>query len=191
MAGLGANFLVASMGQGNAWFVGLKRLRHEPGWIDPWHKYFNTHANEGRLLVDVRSPQEFALWHIPGALNVPAASTTEPQTGRFRSPDDLRALLRQAGVNSRRRLILYDSVGLGACKLAFALTLMGYDDVAVYDGPLVLQRLDAERRPPAYAERRPPAGPGSAIPDRATGSLPAITTRPSHRRNPSCGGAGR
>ena len=93
-------------------------------------------------LLDARAPSEFAghdgttrrLGHIPGALNIPAASTTEPRTGRFRSPDDLRALLRQAGVNPRRRLILYDSVGLGACKLAFALTLMGYDDVAVYDG---------------------------------------------------------
>jgi thiosulfate/3-mercaptopyruvate sulfurtransferase len=32
------------------------------------------------------------------------------------------------------RLICYDSAGLGACKLAFALTLIGCDDVAVYDG---------------------------------------------------------
>ena len=45
-----ANFLVASMGQGNAWFVGLARLRHDPAWIDPWHEYFNTHLTAGRLL---------------------------------------------------------------------------------------------------------------------------------------------
>jgi hypothetical protein len=46
-----ANFPVAAAGQGNAWFVGLQRLRHEPGWIDPWHEYFNTHASGGRVLV--------------------------------------------------------------------------------------------------------------------------------------------
>jgi thiosulfate/3-mercaptopyruvate sulfurtransferase len=31
-------------------------------------------------------------------------------------------------------LICYDAGGLGACKLAFALTLIGCDDVGVYDG---------------------------------------------------------
>ena len=51
VAGLGANFLVASMGQGNAWFVSLARLRHDPAWIDPWHEYFNTHLTAGRLLT--------------------------------------------------------------------------------------------------------------------------------------------
>ena len=49
--GLGANFMVASAGQGNAWFVGLARLRNDPGWIGPWHKYFNTHVADGRLLT--------------------------------------------------------------------------------------------------------------------------------------------
>ncbi len=51
VAAAGANFLVAAAGQGNAWFVGLARLRHEPGWIDPWHEYFNTRLSQGRLLT--------------------------------------------------------------------------------------------------------------------------------------------
>ena len=92
-------------------------------------------------LLDARSPSEYAghagttrrLGHIPGALNVPAAATTEPRTGRFRGAEEIRALLRRAGVVPRRRLICYDSAGIGACKLAFALTLIGYDDIAVYD----------------------------------------------------------
>ena len=93
-------------------------------------------------LLDARAPSEFAghagstrrLGHIPGSLNVPAAATTDSRTGRFRSAEELRAMLRRAGVNPRRRLICYDSAGLGACKLAFALTLIGCDEVAVYDG---------------------------------------------------------
>lgn len=92
--------------------------------------------------LDARPPAEFAgqagatrrLGHIPGSLNLPAAATTDPRSGRFYSAEDLRALLRRAGVNPRRRLICYDVAGLGACKLAFALTLIGCDDVAVYDG---------------------------------------------------------
>jgi thiosulfate/3-mercaptopyruvate sulfurtransferase len=93
-------------------------------------------------LLDTRTPSEFAghagttrrLGHIPGAMNVPAAATTEPRTGRFRPAEDIWALLRRAGVNARRRLICYDATGLGACKLAFALSLIGHQDVAIYDG---------------------------------------------------------
>ena len=93
-------------------------------------------------LLDARAPSEYAghagttrrLGHIPGALNVPAAATTEPRTGRFRPAEDIWALLRRAGVNPRRRLICYDATGMGACKLAFALALIGHQDVAVYDG---------------------------------------------------------
>jgi 4-amino-4-deoxy-L-arabinose transferase-like glycosyltransferase len=51
LAAAGANFLVASAGQGNAWFVSLARLRDQPGWIDPWHEYFNVHLSRGRLLA--------------------------------------------------------------------------------------------------------------------------------------------
>jgi thiosulfate/3-mercaptopyruvate sulfurtransferase len=110
-------------------------------------------------LLDARSPSEYAghagatrrLGHIPGAVNVPAAATTIPRTGLFRRAEDLKSLLRRSGVSPRRRLICYDSTGLGAAKLAFALLLVGCDDVAVYDGGWAEwgDRLDlpAERQP--------------------------------------------
>jgi thiosulfate/3-mercaptopyruvate sulfurtransferase len=93
-------------------------------------------------LLDARAGAEYLgqegtarrLGHIPGAASLPAAATTEPGTGRFRSPDELRTLLRRAGVNPHRRLVCYDATGIEACKLAFVLTLLGYDEVAVYDG---------------------------------------------------------
>jgi thiosulfate/3-mercaptopyruvate sulfurtransferase len=93
-------------------------------------------------ILDARAPSEYAghagstrrLGHIPGALNLPSSSTTEPRSGRFRSADDLRSRLRRAGVNPRRHLVCYDSAGIGASKLAFALMLVGCDDVAVYEG---------------------------------------------------------
>jgi thiosulfate/3-mercaptopyruvate sulfurtransferase len=93
-------------------------------------------------ILDARAPAEFAghsgttrrLGHIPGALNVPAAATTDQRAGRFLPADELWALLRRANVNVRRRLVCYDGAGFGACKLAFALALLGHQDVAVYDG---------------------------------------------------------
>jgi thiosulfate/3-mercaptopyruvate sulfurtransferase len=94
------------------------------------------------LLLDGRAPAEFRgqegnarrLGHIPGAINVPVATMTEPGTGRFRSADVLRALLLKGGVVRGRRLVCYDGSGVAAAKLAFVLTLLGYDDVSLYDG---------------------------------------------------------
>jgi thiosulfate/3-mercaptopyruvate sulfurtransferase len=94
-------------------------------------------------LLDARSPAEFRghegntrrLGHIPGAINVPVAAAHQPGSQRFRDPAALREQIRRAGVAPRaRRLVCYDGSGLAASKLAFVLSLLGYDDVAVYDG---------------------------------------------------------
>jgi thiosulfate/3-mercaptopyruvate sulfurtransferase len=93
-------------------------------------------------LVDARGPAEYRgfegnvrrLGHIPGAVNVPVASMHQPGTQRLRDATDLRALLLKANVTRGRRLICYDGAGVAAAKLAWVLTLLGHDDVAVYDG---------------------------------------------------------
>jgi thiosulfate/3-mercaptopyruvate sulfurtransferase len=94
------------------------------------------------LLLDARTAAEYRgfagagrrLGHIPGAVNLPVAVTTEPGTGRFLDGDGLRDVLGRAGVTRQRRLVCYDDSGVAAAKLAFVLVLMGHDDVAVYDG---------------------------------------------------------
>jgi thiosulfate/3-mercaptopyruvate sulfurtransferase len=93
-------------------------------------------------VLDARTESEYLgyagttrrLGHIPGAVNVPAAATTEPGTGCFRQAEELWALVRGAGIDPRRRLVCYDSSGPGAAKLAFILCLLGHEDVAVYSG---------------------------------------------------------
>jgi len=93
-------------------------------------------------ILDARTASEYLghagtsrrLGHIPGAINVPVATATEPGTGRFRGPDELKAILRGAQVDPRRRLLCYDTAGPNAAKLAFVLCLLGHDDVAVYSG---------------------------------------------------------
>ena len=94
------------------------------------------------LLLDARPPAEYRgfegngrrLGHIPGAVNIPVASTTRPVDQRFRDGDELRALIRGASVTRTRRMVCYDGSGVAAAKLAFVLTLLGHEDVAVYDG---------------------------------------------------------
>jgi thiosulfate/3-mercaptopyruvate sulfurtransferase len=96
----------------------------------------------GAQLVDARAPAEYngyegnarRLGHIPGAVNAPAAATTRPGDQRFRDDEELRTLLRSANITRSRRIVCYDDSGIAAAKLAFVLTLLGHDDVAVYDG---------------------------------------------------------
>jgi thiosulfate/3-mercaptopyruvate sulfurtransferase len=92
--------------------------------------------------LDARAPAEYRgfegntrrLGHVPGAANVPVAAMTEPGGQRFRPVEELRSILLKANVTRGRRLICYDGSGIAAAKLAFVLSLVGHDDVAVYDG---------------------------------------------------------
>lgn len=94
------------------------------------------------LLLDARAPAEYhghegntrRLGHIPGAVNVAVAAMTRPGSQHLRSAEELRAQLLRANVTRARRLICYDGSGVAAAKLAFVLTLLGHDDVGVYDG---------------------------------------------------------
>ena len=94
------------------------------------------------MLLDARAPAEFRglegnsrrLGHIPGAVNVPAAALSQPGSHRFRRGDELRDLLHRATVTRGRRMVCYDGGGVAAAKLAFVLSLLGHEDVAVYDG---------------------------------------------------------
>ena len=93
-------------------------------------------------LIDARGPAEYRglegnarrLGHIPGAINVPAAALTLPGTQLLRDSRQLRDLLVRANLIRGRRMVCYDGAGILAAKLAFVLTLLGYDDVALYDG---------------------------------------------------------
>jgi len=94
------------------------------------------------MLLDARAPAEFRglegnsrrLGHIPGAVNVPAATLSQPGSQRFRRGDELRTLLHRSNVTRGRRMVCYDGGGVAAAKLAFVLSLLGHEDVAVYDG---------------------------------------------------------
>ncbi len=93
-------------------------------------------------LLDARAPAEFKgfegntmrLGHIPGAVNVPVGATSLPGSQRLRDAASLRDLLHGANVSRGRRMVCYDGSGVAAAKLALVLTLLGHDEVAVYDG---------------------------------------------------------
>lgn len=72
---------------------------------------------------------------IPGSLNIPASSLLDPHTGKFFSTPVLEE--RFAEVISRPgRKVLCCGGGVAACADALALTILGEDDLVVYDASL-------------------------------------------------------
>jgi thiosulfate/3-mercaptopyruvate sulfurtransferase len=74
--------------------------------------------------------------HIPTSENVPADSLVDPETKAFLPEGELRALLEGAGALHAGRVVTYCGGGIAASGVAFALRLLGHDDVAVYDASL-------------------------------------------------------
>lgn len=70
--------------------------------------------------------------HIPGSFNVPVGLLSEQ--GRLKSPEELRTLFADRGLDLDKPVITTCGSGITAVTLALALEQAGAKDVAVYDG---------------------------------------------------------
>ena len=101
---------------------------------------------EGGCLINALAPEQHTgadegrrygrAGHIPGSTNVPSVALVNRATALFRPPAELAAMFRTAGADPDRRVLLYCGGGIAASNDALALTLLGYEDVAVYDGSM-------------------------------------------------------
>jgi thiosulfate/3-mercaptopyruvate sulfurtransferase len=104
-----------------------------------------------RLLVDVRSPQEYSGellhmpnypqegatrgGHIPGAVSIPWSKATNPEDSTFKTADELRQLYQGAGILPEQEVIAYCRIGERSSHTWFVLKyLLGYPQVKNYDG---------------------------------------------------------
>jgi thiosulfate/3-mercaptopyruvate sulfurtransferase len=97
---------------------------------------------------------------IAGSVSVPARALTDPATHAYLPPERIRAALEAAGVlrpggdPGGRRAVTYCGAGIAASSDALLLTLLGMEDVAVYDGSL-----EEWARDPACPMESGPAAP--------------------------------
>ncbi|WP_410014004.1 3-mercaptopyruvate sulfurtransferase [Sodalis sp. C49] len=100
-------------------------------------------AGRSAQIVDARPAARFSgqapeprpglrMGHIPGSVNVPWSTLVAD--GRLKSADALRALFADAGVDLRRPLVASCGSGVTAAVVVLALTALGVEDVALYDG---------------------------------------------------------
>lgn len=73
--------------------------------------------------------------HIPSSTNVPAVDLVDPETHRYRSLGELQTRFQRACVGDGR-IVTWCGGGIAATSDAFILTLLGHDDVGIYDGSL-------------------------------------------------------
>jgi thiosulfate/3-mercaptopyruvate sulfurtransferase len=103
-----------------------------------------TALKAGDLVVDARSAPRFRgeeaepragvrPGHMPGARNVHYAALASSD-GRLVAPERIRELFKEASVDLSKPVITTCGSGITAATLLFALSEIGKDDVAVYDG---------------------------------------------------------
>ncbi|MBW3634281.1 MAG: sulfurtransferase [Chloroflexi bacterium] len=87
------------------------------------------------VIVDARTPEEYAQGHIPGAVNVNFPRNADAEAPKiWRPQDELRAMYEEVGVTPDKRIIPYCSTGVRSSVTFFTLRLIGYDNVALYTG---------------------------------------------------------
>ena len=74
---------------------------------------------------------------IAGSVNVPYMALHDPDTGRYLPPEQLGEKFDSVRAGDAERVITYCGGGIASANSAFALTLLGYDNVAVYDGSML------------------------------------------------------
>ncbi len=105
-------------------------------------------------MVDVRSAEEFSGeliapshvaqegaqrgGHVPGAINVPWESATNPADGTFKSVEELLDVYGSKGITADKEIIVYCRIGERAAHTWFVLSqVLGFPKVRNYDGSWV------------------------------------------------------
>lgn len=72
--------------------------------------------------------------HIPGALDVPFYAVLDMATQRYLPVEQLREVFAPVLAENPDRVVTYCGGAVAASSVAFALGLLGFDGIGVYDG---------------------------------------------------------
>ena len=102
-------------------------------------------GDDATCLVNALDPEEYAgrgpvrygrPGHIPSSVNLSFLGVVDPATSVYLKPEQLREQVMPTGALEKERVIAYCGGAIAASSSAFALSLLGVENVAVYDGSL-------------------------------------------------------
>lgn len=79
---------------------------------------------------------------IAGSVNAPYSEIADMEAGTFRSPEEIRHVLEQAGATADKSILNYCGGGISATIGYLAEKLLGYDNTVLYDGSMQEWALD-------------------------------------------------
>ena len=109
--------------------------------------------DRGSCIINALSPEQHAgegaarygrPGRIPGSVNVPSGHLLDPESNAYLPLETLREQFQAVGADQADRVITYCGGGIAASNDAFALTLLGYQNVAIYDASLSEWAADPE-----------------------------------------------
>ena len=108
---------------------------HQDLDIQAFQEQFANNPTADYVLVDVREVEEFAQGHIPGAVNMEWLLAMDQALNlRFKSPDELRALLAERHVTPDKEVIVYCHTHHRSAHTYMVLKSLGYERVRGYPG---------------------------------------------------------
>ena len=122
--------------------------RQRPELIASKEEVLESIGNGSRCIINALSPDAHSgkapprrgrPGHIASSVNVPASgsgSILDPESLTYLPLDQIRARFDEVGALGKERVITYCGAGIAASSAAFALHLIGVDNVVVYDGSL-------------------------------------------------------
>lgn len=97
----------------------------------------------GVALVDARDKGQYSgavaresgrRGRIPGALNIPREELIDPESGIFRSNEELAQVFSAAHISPDEHVVAYCNGGVAATSVLFSLAMLGYPSLTNYDG---------------------------------------------------------
>jgi len=90
---------------------------------------------EGRFKGTAPEPREgMKSGRIPGSFNIPFGMLLNEHDGTFKTPEEIREIFKQAGIDLKKPVVTSCGSGITASVLSLGLYLINHQDNALYDG---------------------------------------------------------
>jgi thiosulfate/3-mercaptopyruvate sulfurtransferase len=116
-----------------------------PGWVASKADVIASMDDPGTIALNALSAEQHAgrgqpfgrPGRIPGSRSLPAAAMMNPDTGIFRPLEEITQMLEDMGLSKSDPVITYCGGGIAATTTFFALKMLGYENLSLYDGSLL------------------------------------------------------